>query len=73
VENTYCSIATNQTLPDFIAIYEKEARAVHEILVQHMGMKLVHRIPNGIRDIQLNFTQIPKINYDFMYLYQKIT
>jgi phosphatidylinositol glycan class B len=70
MENPICSIATNQTHPNYIAIYEKEARVVHEILVQQMGMILVHRIPNGIRNIQLKFMQIPKINYDFMYLYQ---
>lgn len=66
-----CSQAINHTLPDFVAIYEKEMKVVQEILVQQMGMKLIHRIPNGIRNIQFKFMQLPKVNYDFMYLYQK--
>jgi phosphatidylinositol glycan class B len=69
-ENPICSISTNQSRPDFIAIYQNEARAVHELLVNQMGMILLHRIPNGIRHVQVKFPRI-KIDHDFMYLYQK--
>ena len=76
-------VTSGSDRPDFIAVYEKEALVTHDILTNEMRMKLIDKIPNELKHIQLikkkkeeghilsKFLPFIQIKLDYMYLYQK--